>query len=119
MDVPSGLIQPVEPTHPEFVQAREKANTTAEAFIASPLEILGKLITEIEGMHIADRFSRTRKMSENVGNDSTVNPNMNMTEEEYKREQLLRAVENLRNSLFILAGGLRDIIMDAEATKLD
>lgn len=119
MQHPDGLIPPIVPAHPEFVQAKEKADALAEAFIASPVEILNALTAEIEGMHIAGRFSRTRRVSENifVGHDSLINTEL--TEEEHKRAQLLNDVRNVRSRLVILAGQLKDLIMDAEATKID
>lgn len=112
-----GLIRFVEPAHPAYVEAKDRAETIQGTFMMSGLAVLGGLEADVAHMPISSRFSATRKVEENVPPAGTMNTHL--SESEYKREQLRRDIEAARVQLVILASRVKDLVMDIEATKID
>lgn len=83
--------------------------------------VVDALLEEVAAMNIAARFSRTKKVWETAGGPPPETHPMlrDLSEADYKREQLLRDLRALRQSLVSKGAELRSIVMDMEATKTE
>lgn len=110
---------------PEVETKEALAQEIAEKFTFGALEVLEALEEEIRHAELAARFNRTTTVQDiSLRTALPLSPLVQTAVEEegeagYKREQLLRYVATIRTRLRLLAGDLRDIIMDFESSKID
>lgn len=113
----------IEVKTPEFAQARKKAEDAYERFLDSGSKILNKLDAEVQVMTIASRFSSTKLMTLNALREGEKDQievlYPNLTEDEYKRKQLLDDLSKIRQEHLALAMRLTTLVMDIEATKTE
>lgn len=116
---PFGLIIPLTPA---YLAAKAKAEKIAQFCRFNALvEQIEMLIDEVRTMPIAQRFSTEKKAWSLLGGPPGV-PSAefkDLTEAEYKRQQLILDLSRIRNGIMQFEGRLHDVIMDMEATKLD
>jgi hypothetical protein len=83
------------------------------------IRIIEKLEKEVGEMVMPVRFSREKVVSSSPYSINT-NPELKgLTEDEYKRQQLLMNLISLKHSILINISGLKDLVSDIEATKLE
>lgn len=110
--------------HPNLQSAVERADLLIqEAALSKALQIIEQLEAEVATMPIASRFSATKKMKESEYNLGGFRPMrsdyLEMTEAEFKRQQLLHDLRARKEKIIAEVGSLRDVIMDMEATKTE
>ena len=101
--------------------AEKRASEVGErAFLNEAIKIISELEHEVRTMHIANRFSRIKKPSESGYAPKPLNLLWkDLTEDEYKRKQLLVDLEHLKQQILSATTGLKMVVMDIEATKTD
>lgn len=110
-----GRIPEIEKSEAQ-VNAEKRANEIVDPYIKDGIEIVNALIKEVEETKLASRFidsSNTEKVGA-VRQDYTIS-----TTSEVKKDQLRRNMENIRMSLIILSGKLKESIVDLEASKIE
>ena len=125
----SEIIRPSQPElgdpqverNPQFKEAVQRADSIIEKMqFSEAIKVIDELLAEIDEMPIATRFSKTKKMKENAA--QIVHLAMDkgeMTEEEYKRQQLRSHLNTMKQRIFAEIGSMKEIILDIEATKKD
>ncbi len=110
-----------EPTDPVFKAAKLRAEELAErAKLNEAIRIIEELEKEVAGMPIAKRFSREKKPTESPLFSGAPNPILvSLTEDEYKRATLLKALEGIKEQLLGTITRIHDVVMDIETTKTE
>ena len=99
---------------PRLLEAKKRAMELIErAKFNEALVVIGELLTEVSTMNIAERH----KIRRVFGKDGKLKESENG--KEYKRAQLNRVLENLRQQILNDIEGLEKIVLDIEATKID
>lgn len=104
------------------IAVENKASSLIEkAKLNEAIKIIEGLEEEVRTMKISDRFSRTAKPSESVyAKKQGFNPSLkNLTEDQYKRETLIMALNDIKKNIFSAINGIEYVIPDIEATKQD
>ena len=124
-----GEFRPMDPElgnprldeNPELKAVVEKADAIVkEAQLNHAIEIIDGLLNEVDEMHVANRFSRDRKIKENIiRSPAKLSHFEEMTEEQFKREQLRLDLRKIRTEVVSSVGKLKSVVLDMEATKRD
>jgi hypothetical protein len=114
-------VRDLEEENPNFAKAREKTEGIIErARLNEAIRVIDELLGEVETMPIAERFSRTRKIEENLLRGSAMLPEYeSMTESDFKRTQLARDLRGIKTEISKAVSDLEVVVMDMEATKID
>ncbi|OGI65281.1 hypothetical protein A3A95_03465 [Candidatus Nomurabacteria bacterium RIFCSPLOWO2_01_FULL_39_18] len=90
-----------------------------EARLNQAIKVIERLEEEVASMVMPERFSRTKKPSESVYRSGRVMGAgfHDLTEDEYKRQQLLVNLIQVKSSILEAVEGLETIVLDIEATK--
>src|SRR5689334_19519937 len=115
------LAREFEESNPHFREAKDLAAKTVErAQLNEAIRVINELIEQVDSMPIAERFSRTRKIKENINRGiKLLDQYEEMTEVDYKRSQLKRNLTTIREEIAKSISELDSIVMDMEAAKLD
>ncbi len=107
--------------NPLLDAAYEKAEDVVAEYVAPLVAYFNRLEEEVDHMPIAERFSREHgpnfdfSTSEGIPHPSL----MDLNEADYKRAQLKSGVEKARSRAMVVAGLIKSLVLDIEATKQD
>ena len=101
------------------LRARARARELIkEASFNEAIIVIERLEAEVTKIIMPRRFSRTAKPSESVYKIGILNPILEgLTEDEYKRQQLLINLGQIKQEIISAVSGLEGVILDIEATK--
>lgn len=101
------------------LQARARAQELIkQASLNEAIKVIERLEAEVTKIIMPRRFSRTAKPSESAYKMGILNPILEgLTEDEYKRKQLLINLGQIKQEIVSAISGLGDVILDIEATK--
>lgn len=106
----------------ELKAAQEKAELISQScHFNEAVDVINKLLVEVESMPIASRFSKDRTVWESEGGTPAgFDPRYaEMSEHDFKRQQLRIDLAAIRQDIISKAAALKIVVMDMEATKLD
>lgn len=110
-------------TLPGFAEAKQRAESEAANFVAGPISVVRALQEEVSAMPIASRFKAEGAIIGNDYNRDDLSVGMimygHLSEAEYKRQTLQGDLNRIRNELVLLAGQLKLVVIDIEATKTE
>ena len=115
-------VQIIEGSTPELETAKARLAELEKVFqFNEVLGMLDGLIGEVVEKPLAARFSRERKVYEAwAGSPKSMSLVLaNMTEAEFKREQLKRDLRSIRQAVFSLGGDFEAVFMDMVASQTD
>ena len=123
-DVPKS-VKPEDPilSHIIVDEGVLPAMNRAEEFIKQAklneaIDIIEQLEREVATMAISSRFSREKIVSDSPYAKPNMVPTLvGLTEEQFKRTQLLRDLNSIKNEIFKKISDIKTVVLDIEATK--
>ena len=89
-----------------------------KARLNEAIKVVEQLEVEVADMVMPKRFSRTAKPSESEYSKGPITTFLlNLTEDEYKRHNLLLALSLIKNEINSAVVRIKDVVLDIEATK--
>ena len=91
-----------------------------KARLNEAVRILEQLEGEVSNMIMPKRFSREKIVSDSpYSMPDLVKQLQGLTEDEYKKAQLLRDLASLKNKIVLDIHRLKNVVIDIESTKID
>jgi len=96
------------------IEAEKTAEDLATRFSGAGMEVINELLEEIESMELANRFSKSTKVSLPEDQKS-----LEQDETSYKKAQLLANTRKIQGGIIDLAGSLKSLVMDIKASQIE
>ena len=114
-------VKDFEEANPNFRAANERADQVSkEAYFSEALRVIDNLKIEVVAMKFASRFKIDSIPSNSPYAPGNMNPNLTGKNEiEYARSNLQMKLEKLRNELIGVANGIKEVVMEIEASKTE